>query len=51
VSDSVTLWQPRHGGHVGFASGRWPGHVRGLPDRVGHWLLQAAGASRENVHG
>ena len=51
VSDSVTLWQPRHGGHVGFASGRWPGHVRALPDRVGHWLLQAAGVSQEDVHG
>jgi len=43
VSPSVTLWQPRHGGHVGFAAGRWPGHVRELPDRVGSWLLQAAG--------
>lgn len=42
VSDCVTLWQPRHGGHVGFATGRWPGHVRGLPDHVGQWLLQAA---------
>jgi len=42
VSACVTLWQPRHGGHVGFATGRWPGHVRGLPDQVGHWLLQAA---------
>ncbi len=43
VSSCVTLWQPRHGGHVGFAAGRWPGHVRELPDRVGSWLLQAAG--------
>ncbi len=42
VSASVTLWQPRHGGHVGFAAGRWPGHVRSLPDQVGRWLLQAA---------
>ena len=42
VSACVTLWQPRHGGHVGFAAGRWPGHVRGLPDQVGRWLLQAA---------
>ena len=44
VSDQVTLWQPPHGGHVGFAQGHWPGHVRGLPDAVGAWLLQAAGA-------
>ncbi len=42
VSASVTLWQPRHGGHVGFAAGRWPGHVCSLPDQVGRWLLQAA---------
>ena len=41
VSASVTLWQPTHGGHVGFAQGCWPGHVRGLPDAVGSWLLQA----------
>jgi predicted alpha/beta-fold hydrolase len=45
VSSSVTLWQPQHGGHVGFAQGAWPGHVRGLPDAVGAWLLQAAGCS------
>jgi len=40
VAPSVTLWQPSHGGHVGFAQGRWPGHVRGLPDAVAGWLLQ-----------
>ena len=45
VSSSVTLWQPQHGGHVGFAQDAWPGHVRGLPDAVGAWLLQAAGCS------
>jgi predicted alpha/beta-fold hydrolase len=43
VSSSVCLWQPGHGGHVGFAQGRWPAHVRGMPDAVGAWLLQAAG--------
>lgn len=48
VSPSVTLWQPRHGGHAGFTLGRWPGHVRALPDRVGTWLLQAA---QERGHG
>lgn len=36
----VTLWQPAHGGHVGFAAGAPPGHVRGLADAVGAWLLQ-----------
>jgi predicted alpha/beta-fold hydrolase len=39
VGAHVTLWQPRHGGHVGFAGGRWPGHVRPMPEAVGRWLL------------
>ncbi|MGV3494894.1 MAG: YheT family hydrolase [Ramlibacter sp.] len=39
----VTLWQPPHGGHVGFPSGRWPGHVLAMPEAVTAWLLQAAG--------
>jgi uncharacterized protein len=39
VGRYVTLWQPRHGGHVGFPAGRLPGHVRALPDAVGGWLL------------
>jgi uncharacterized protein len=39
VGRYVTLWQPRHGGHVGFPAGRPPGHVRTLPDTVGAWLL------------
>lgn len=43
VGSHVTLWQPAHGGHVGFAGGRWPGHVRPMPEAVGQWLLQAAG--------
>jgi len=38
VGAHVTLWQPRHGGHVGFASGRWPGHVMSLPEQVMDWL-------------
>jgi predicted alpha/beta-fold hydrolase len=36
----VTLWQPRHGGHVGFALGAPPGHLRGMPERVGDWLAR-----------
>lgn len=53
VSSFVTLRQPRHGGHVGFARGSWPGHVRGLPDDVGGWLLQAAGVhtDKKDMHG
>lgn len=43
VSETVTLWQPEQGGHVGFAQGRWPSHVRALPNAVGAWLMQAAG--------
>lgn len=43
VGQHVTLWQPRHGGHVGFPGGRWPGHVLTMPEAVGRWLLRAAG--------
>ncbi|MBX3653602.1 MAG: alpha/beta fold hydrolase [Ramlibacter sp.] len=43
VGPHVTLWQPAHGGHVGFPQGPLPGHVRTLPDAVGGWLAQAAG--------
>jgi len=43
VGRHVTLWQPAQGGHVGFpvAHGALglPGHVRAMPDAVGHWLL------------
>ena len=41
VGPHVTLWQPREGGHVGFVAGRWPGHVRAMPDAVCDWLAQA----------
>lgn len=40
VGAYVTLWQPAHGGHVGFPQGRLPGHVRAMPDAVGTWLRQ-----------
>ncbi|HLO93262.1 MAG TPA: alpha/beta fold hydrolase, partial [Burkholderiaceae bacterium] len=36
----VTLWQPAHGGHVGFPGGRFPGHVLSMPELVCHWLGQ-----------
>lgn len=39
VGRCVTLWQPAHGGHVGFPGGRFPGHVHPLPDGVMRWLL------------
>lgn len=44
VGSHVTLWQPAHGGHVGFTQGHLPGHVRSMPDAVGAWLLQQLGS-------
>lgn len=46
VGPFVTLWQPRHGGHVGFAQGWPPGQLHALPDTVGGWL-----ANQGNMHG
>lgn len=43
VGAHVMLWQPAHGGHVGFPQGRIPGHVRSMPDAVGGWLCKATG--------
>jgi predicted alpha/beta-fold hydrolase len=43
VGRHVTLWQPAHGGHVGFAQGRPPGQVFWLPQAVGSWLLAQIG--------
>ena len=51
VGAHVTLWQPSHGGHVGFTQGRLPGHVRSMPDAVGRWLLQHVKSTRNNHHG
>jgi predicted alpha/beta-fold hydrolase len=45
VGDYVTLWQPAHGGHVGFPQGRLPGHVRTMPQAVGAWLEAACSMS------
>ncbi|RSZ32782.1 MULTISPECIES: alpha/beta fold hydrolase [unclassified Variovorax] len=47
VGAHVTLWQPEHGGHVGFPMGPPPGHVRGMPERVGGWLQLHGGASAD----
>ena len=43
VSRWVTLWQPETGGHVGFPQGRFPGHVRAMPQLVGTWLFAQVG--------
>ena len=40
VGECVTLWQPKHGGHVGFPGGRWPGHVLTLPEQVMGWITR-----------
>jgi uncharacterized protein len=38
VGRFVTLWQPRHGGHVGFPAGRFPSHVGAMPEAVLDWV-------------
>lgn len=53
VGNWVTLWQPAHGGHVGFPQGRLPGHVRAMPDAVGGWLASqiCTPGAKERSHG
>lgn len=43
VGSSVTLWQPARGGHGGFASGAFPGHLDGVPSQVLEWLESPSG--------
>ena len=38
VGKHVTLWQPATGGHVGFPSQPFPGHVRAMPEAVASFL-------------
>jgi predicted alpha/beta-fold hydrolase len=38
----VTLWQPPHGGHVGFPAGGFPGHVQAMPQAVCDWFARQA---------
>ena len=38
VGPHVTLWQPATGGHVGFPSPPFPGHVRAMPEAVTSFL-------------
>ncbi|RYX90973.1 MAG: alpha/beta fold hydrolase [Comamonadaceae bacterium] len=49
VGEHVTLWQPAHGGHVGFPHGPVPGHVRSMPDAVGGWLCAQCGMTNSQV--
>jgi predicted alpha/beta-fold hydrolase len=48
VSAVVQLWQPRHGGHVGFSSGAWPAHVLAMPQAVTAWLTQWLERAQDN---
>ena len=38
VSKSVALWQPEAGGHVGFASRRFPSTLKPMPEAVMSWM-------------
>ena len=38
VGSHVTLWQPAHGGHVGFPGAAGPGRGLPLPERVMGWF-------------
>ncbi len=40
VSDCVTLWQLAEGGHVGFASGKFPADLQEMPWAVTEWMTQ-----------
>jgi uncharacterized protein len=42
VGRCVTLWQPPHGGHVGFPHGRFPGRWEALPAAVVGWMRGAS---------
>lgn len=41
-SSTVELWQPAHGGHVGFPRPPFPGRVDVLPQAVCDWLARRA---------
>lgn len=43
VGRHVTLWNPAHGGHAGFASGGFPGRLQPVPERVMGWLRAQGG--------
>jgi predicted alpha/beta-fold hydrolase len=45
VSGNVTTEFPRHGGHVGFVSGRFPGAIDWLPRRVCNHFAAVVAAS------
>jgi uncharacterized protein len=53
MSPWLTLWQPAHGGHVGFPRGPLPGHIRAMPKAVGGWLASHINSPRtlDDRHG
>ena len=51
VSASVTLWQPREGGHVGFPSAPFPGHARAMPEAVCGFFAAQLEAGQNRHHG
>ncbi len=51
VSAAVTLWQPREGGHVGFPSAPFPGHVRAMPEAVCGFFAAQPEARQNERHG
>ncbi len=44
VAGAVRLELPSHGGHAGFVSGAFPGHLRWMPERVLAFFAAAVGA-------
>ncbi|MFI5444036.1 YheT family hydrolase [Polaromonas sp. UC242_47] len=51
VSAAVTLWQPPEGGHVGFPSAPFPGHVRAMPEAVCGFFAAQVEAAQNQHHG
>lgn len=49
VSESVTLEQPVHGGHAGFARGPFPGNVDWLPARLLHYFSEVGGEATPDL--
>ena len=43
ASSSVVLHQPGQGGHAGFVTGTFPGHLNWLPHRLGRFFEQSGG--------
>lgn len=51
VSACVELWQPVHGGHVGFGAGAFPGHVLAMPQAITDWMQQWLDSASEKEQG